>query len=234
MRRIYQTGGNFGSPKLDLAGCVLYVPLWRPDLAGNSFKSKGPYGIPIHTCTVTGAVWGLQGRTFDGTNDYISFGNNAILNFTTQDFTLISWIKPDLSGAVDAFHIFSRSPNPLISGYRLWYQNDDKIVHFNTYQAADGQETTSTGALTDAEWQQIVVIRAGAVVNIYRNLVDITNVSGTHIDPDTSTANFTMGIHPDGVNYSYAGIFGEGEVYNRALTAVDVAHNWQSTKWRYQ
>ena len=51
---------------------VLYLPLYQPD--GASFASRDAYG---HLCTVTGALWTPQGRTFDGADDIIDLGNNV-------------------------------------------------------------------------------------------------------------------------------------------------------------
>jgi len=53
----------------------LYLPLYELD--GSSFMSKDACG---HICLVTGALWGSQGRTFDGGDDYI-------------DITTTSWPK---------------------------------------------------------------------------------------------------------------------------------------------
>ena len=50
------------------SGLVFHAPLWAYDLQGSPFISKDIYR---HSCTVTGSAWGITGRTFDGTNDYI-------------------------------------------------------------------------------------------------------------------------------------------------------------------
>ena len=226
-RRIMQSG-NFGSPKFDLGGCVLYVDLWRPDKAGSPFKSSGVYGIPIHTCTVFGAVWGSQGRTFDGTDDNIDCGTSSVLNIATGAFTFLFWIKPDLS--VDNRKIFCKGLYNTDGTYS-WFYNDG-TVGFSMNQSGAAQACESAaGALVTNVWHHIAMRRSGANGNVLVNLVSKAT-STTLVSATTSTRNFYIGIY-DSLSTPLKGAIGEIIAYPRYLSDSGVRQHQQATKWRY-
>lgn len=45
-----------------LNGLALYLPLWHPELTGSTIISKD---LNAHSCVVAGAIWGVDGRTFE-------------------------------------------------------------------------------------------------------------------------------------------------------------------------
>ncbi len=67
--------------KINFAGCVLYVPLWKNKQVVNRIGGG--------SCTVTGTTYDKQGRTFNGTSDKITV--TAAVN-TIRSACL--WIKP--------------------------------------------------------------------------------------------------------------------------------------------
>ena len=157
-------------PKLDMSGCVLYTPLWRPDMVarggriidGTGICTGSPLhlavgantvavtqagtftvympeggtvatgtmtvtGSPVtvsagiaatitttgatgditvtssniirsrdklnHAMTVTGATWGSQGRTFNGTSHQLLTTDNLITDANVLNWTCIAWVK---------------------------------------------------------------------------------------------------------------------------------------------
>ncbi|KKL92598.1 hypothetical protein LCGC14_1883120, partial [marine sediment metagenome] len=67
-------------------------------------------------------------------------------------------------------------------GYRFYITATQRL-DLKTSQAGPVQETFGTTTCTNLEWQQVVATRSGAVVKLYRNEVDVVEVSGTHINP---------------------------------------------------
>ncbi len=224
------TGGNFGSPKIDLGGCVFYAPLWRPDLAGSPFNSSGVYGIPIHSCTVAGALWTSQGRSFDG-DDYVDVGTPANLNFTSQNFSGEAWVK---FTAITSNHgIFGKGSYQTI-GWEF-FVNILGQLSLATYQNLANQNSTSdVGTIVINTWYHLAFVRNGASVRLYRNGVDITNTAANHVDPaDNSAQKMIVGAGYDGGALWLKGTIGEGLIYNRALPASEITQNYLATKWRY-
>ncbi len=62
------TGGNFGSPKLDLGGCVFHAPLWRPDMVargGSIVSGTGTMAVtPLTLAVGANTVTALTAGTF--------------------------------------------------------------------------------------------------------------------------------------------------------------------------
>lgn len=68
---------------------ALYLPLYDTRLKDTQFLSMESHG---HLCTVTGALWTSQGRSFNGVGDYITIENHASLDLT-GDYTIIFWVN---------------------------------------------------------------------------------------------------------------------------------------------
>jgi len=91
-----KTGLYFQDPKYDISrsrtitdpNLVLYLPLHRLD--GASFMSRDAYG---HLCTVTGALWTPQGRSFDAVpDDYITVPDHSVFDISAE-LTVLVWVK---------------------------------------------------------------------------------------------------------------------------------------------
>lgn len=201
---------------------VLYLPLWQKD--GASFRDESAYG---HLCTVTGATWGLQGRTFDG-NDKITLP----AGFRSSNYTNITydiWLKPTDTGDVENI-MGEDDTHSSNKGARLWqYSNDN--VYFDV-----GNGTTfgrSNGALARNVFSHLVGTYNGATVVLYKNSVAFAGgaLTGAIADPLAdiviSSANFG-----DGSDY-FQGTIGEIRIYNRALTPLEIQRIYLATKWRY-
>ena len=206
---------------------MLYLPLYQLD--GSSFISRDVHG---HLCTVTGALWRPNGRNFDGSDDYIEIpATSTQLDFTSEDFTIFMWVK---FSDVSSSHILFLRSDFSTTGYYAIVRSTASI-RFYTLQAGPTSQTSATSAseVTTGVWYNLVFVRDGTSVKIYKDTVDRTTSSGTHIDPDTDAGVTRIGIRRDNAN-DFAGTIGEVWVYNRALTPVEIQRNYLATKWRYQ
>jgi len=138
-----------GTPKIDLGGCVLYLPLWQPDMAGSTIISKDK---SANSCTVTGAVWGSQGRTFDGINDVITCGSAITIPATASTYCL--WIKDTDAGVDSVRRLISAVQG---AGYRNLSITDHAGGH--KLSVYDGTNlVTATTDLADSIWHFVTVI----------------------------------------------------------------------------
>jgi len=81
-KNMWRTGGRLNFP---LNGLALYAPLWHPELNVSPFISKD---LNAYSYTITGTTWGVQGRTFDGTDDIF---NNSTTAFQLPVVTITGW-----------------------------------------------------------------------------------------------------------------------------------------------
>jgi len=209
---------------------VLYLPLYELD--GASFMSKDAYG---HLCTVTGASWTPRGRSFDGVDDYITVPNHSALTFTSEDFTIIEWIKPALGTAEYQALFFKGDYN--VGGYYFNTHGSNGGIFLYTCQSGANQVSyynTGDDLLIADTWAMVGVTRSGATATWYKNgEAKSWTSAASHIDPATSSEDARIGVNND-IALDYDGLIGEVWVYNRALTALEVQHNYISTRWRYQ
>ena len=210
-------------------GLALYLPLYELD--GASFMSKDAYG---HLCTITGALWKPNGRYFDGVDDKIDCGNSEVLKFASEHFTLEAWIYP--TSLANTPMLFDNSG--YVSGYMCYIGAGGASgqVDFRTYQAGVKQTTSSAvGTIATNTWQHLVVTRSGATAKMFKNAQEVSYAAtGTHIDPAAGSQNLTIGLLAGGNTNDFAGTIGEARIYNRALSVLEILHNYLATKWRYR
>lgn len=207
-------------------GLVLYLPLYKLD--GASFKSKDAYG---HLCTVTGALWSLDGRTFDGTDDRISCGNHTSLNLTSEDFSGMAWVNPtDLSAT--PFVISKGQTN--VRGWGFYFDAGGRLI-FSTSQSGAIQKTqTAMSTIVINTRYSIGFTRSGADARVYVDGIDVTNSAVSHINPDSDANELFVGqMRGSGVN-PLAGTIGECLLWNRKLTPQEIQLIHLATKWRYR
>jgi len=211
---------------------VLYLPLYELD--GASFMSRDAYG---HLCTVTGATWGIQGRSFDGVDDYIEIPDAASLNFGTGDFSLETWIYPH---SVTEYKLLlgkwvDWTIGGVAAGYALYTSNDAAFI-FIADGAAQRYGYSAAGTIIINTWQHIVAGRVSGAPFIHINGVNMSLSLG-------GAGNFAANIDNAialrlGWEFTstrrFDGVMGEVCVYNRVLTPLEIQRNSPVTKWRYQ
>ena len=213
-------------------GLVLYLP---PFASKNSkFKSVDAYE---HTCTRVGAGWTPNSWTLDGVNDRIAVAHHAAFSFIkTNPFTLISWAKC----STDAPNYIMGKHNGAVGYFmQLWegaavgelrlHAQIQKVGHKNVYGDTD---------LIDGVWHCNAFTYDGSdtvgglLLYVGGVLEGLTTGSAGIIGDMTLPDDLLIGERGDGAS-DYTGGLGEQWVYNRALTAAELLHTTNATKWRY-
>lgn len=215
---------------------VLYLPLWYPDseTTGNTIISKDIYR---RSCTVTGATWGTQGRTFNG-DDYIE---HSEANFRSGDSSgsILVWFKTSLTyfqtlvascdegTTIDYIHILG-----IDSAGKLRVRNSGT----NTSIVSGDTD------VTDDVWHLGSLVSNGTAWSIY---VDDKGAEELTVGGDGNTGdwfadvahrdNLTIGVrHTSSPFFRYfTGTIGEVLIYSRTLSAAEITRIYNATKWRY-
>ncbi len=214
---------------------ALYLPLYELD--GSSFVSKDAYG---HLCVVTGALWAPWGGWFDGTDDNIDCGTPSALNIT-QALTVEAWVNAELL-AGDNRQIAGKGNTNAYSGFSWLFRCQGLGDNTLYFEASSGTGSvfslTSLTALVLSRWYHICVtynqgVRAAISVNGVEE-ASTTSFSGTIQNNDTLTQKIGCRKIATGIDDWWKGLIGEVRIYNRALTLLEIQHNYLATKWRYQ
>ncbi len=219
----------FGGVDINDPSLVFYAPLWHPGLSMSPFLSRD---LNRHSCTVYGATWGSQGRSFDGMDDRIHLASVSNLPVGSTARTIIAWIKLTDYATTNSFVRYGREsvPNGGMWGFYTEPTPYNTKLTLGTY----GDDVYANTNVPLGSWQQGAASWAGGTspVNFYLNAIPDGSPSfaGT-----INTASSAVNIGADlSLTVFLKGSIGEILLYNRALTASEIQRNYLATKWRYQ
>lgn len=160
--------------------------------------------------------------SFDGTNDYINFGNTSIVQQSSG--TLSAWVRSNSPGSSFRGIIAKQY------AYGLFYA-DNILVAYDWGASA----TRTTGInIADNTWKNVVLTFQSGVsngTNIYLNgnLVLTTTITISN----QALGNLFGGAEANASQYAscQASSF---SMYSRALSATEVLQNYNATKGRYR
>jgi len=201
---------------------VFYADLSRHD--GGVFQSDDAYG---HTCTVTDATWGIQGRTFDGTGDVINCGSATSLDIHTN-ITVEAWVKSNSAGENAGGRIFAKGTTIFLATIDV-----DKVIFRIVVGAGNKNAISAEGTVPDGSFTHVAAVFNGVNTLVYTNLTLTTGTATAGPIDDHSGDDFLIGDAVGSIN-CLDGVIGELSVYNRALSPLEIQRNYEATKWRYQ
>jgi hypothetical protein len=159
--------------------------------------------------------------TFDGSNDYINFGNSSAVQQSSG--TLSAWAKASSPGGGYRGIIAKQGV------YGLFY-TDSVLVAYDW--AADAPRSTGVN-IADNTWKNVVLTYQSGVSNGTRIYINGVSVLTTTITVLNQTGNLFGGAEANAGQYAACQI-SSFNMYNRALTAQEVLHNYNTTKGRFR
>ena len=176
-------------------------------------------GTPINGVTQT-----ISGKTnnaydFDGTNDYVTLGNN-FTSFQTGNISISFWVKFDTASGNGNMGIitkdFTSHSNPyrsvsisLAAGLLLWLNDGGSWT--------GSQITIISGSVPTDVWKHIVITRSG---NTWTAYVDSVSVATVVANPTFYSTDWEIGR---GRNLDYFnGKIDEVSFWSRALTTNEI------------
>jgi hypothetical protein len=158
--------------------------------------------------------------TFDGTNDYINFGNSSVVQQTTG--TLSAWAKASSPGSGYRGIIAKQG------AYGLFY-TDSVLVAYDW--AADAPRSTGIN-IADNTWKNVVLTYQSGVSNGTRIYINGVSVLTTTITILNQINNLFGGAEANASQFASCQV-SSFKMYNRILTATEVLQNYNAAKKRY-
>ena len=226
------------SPKVVTDGLVLYLD------AANT-KSYPGIGITWTDLSRSGNSSELKGPTFnsgnggsivfDGTNDYVEIQNQIQFD-QTDPFTLSSWVKS--SNGINELII--NNENIVYTGYRLNINVNANIEIGLRNSISDDIAIETLNRIYANTWYHIVGTYDGtrnvSGMKIYINGVeeDTNTISNTLTSSTLSNQQTLLGIRrlsppSDPLRGNIANV----QIYNRALSTIEITQNYNATKTRF-
>lgn len=200
-------------------GCQMYLPLWA--LALTAFKSIDPYG---RTCTVVEALRTNEGYDFDGIDDVIQAG---AWGFSGNKGSFGAWIKGHDTPPSTTQNIIDFRGDGILA--MQWSTAGGGLMGlFSVGVSVDW----NTVAPSDVAYHHIFFVLNGTSAILYLdNVVQDSTQTITAFSIASSTALGIGNLSAGGA--AFDGEIGEVWIYNRALSAGEIAHIYNVSKGRY-
>lgn len=236
-RPIFRAGRERFGVDLNDPRLAFYSPLWHPSLSGSPFISQDIYRA---SCTVTGATWGITGRTFDGTDGKIVLASSTGLTVASGGITIACAIYP--TGAND-YILGKPISNASYGNYSLTITAAQKLAFGYDGTDVSAQNWASADALPLNQWGILVVsftFGTGGSILVTNNGAAMagswTSGDGSKLPKTTGTQAFELGHWLGtgaGAGYWFGGVMGDALVYKRAFAIAEMVSLTNGLKWRY-
>jgi hypothetical protein len=159
-----------------------------------------------------------QGLSFDGVNDWVAVPDADSLDLTTG-MTLEAWVKPT---ALTTWRTVLMKESASGLAYGLYGNTDTSRPSLNVHSTGGTeQDIRGTAALSTSAWTHLGATYDGATLRLY--------VNGTQVATKAFTSALAVTASPLRVGGNaiwgewFTGLIDEVRVYNRALSATEVA-----------
>ena len=179
--------------------------------------------------TIYGASWTSQGKfnnalDFDGSNDYINFGNTN--NFErTDSFSYSFWIKTN--STTNYITIMSKTPYGSWQGMETFVFNGK--IRFYLIGAEEQLDVSSTSNINTGTWKYVVITyngnSAASGVKIYVDGVEGSSGTGTLTTSIVNSNNFQVSCRAGAYNCFY-GIIDEVAIWNKVLSLEEIQEQY--------
>jgi len=151
---------------------------------------------------------------FDGLNDYVNCGNPSI---SIGKITVNAWVK------ITTGSVFQHIVDSGSDSWHLAILNDNRPYFYNgsTYH-------TAASIISVGQWYMLTGVQ-GTTLDIYINGVLSQSIAS---NVNVTTNNLNLGRWQSGTR-PLNGNIAQASIYNKALTASEVAQNFNATKSRY-
>jgi len=219
-------------------GLVLYLPFDSSTIAGSTAKDLSAYrnNGTIYGATPTTGKYG-EALSFDGENDYIDVGTLGNFGSELDSDTISFWLKTSSTSRITTVHVFNAEPSLQFFGTEINSNGTSTplpgSIYFQIRDTSGNRLNAYTGdvGVNNGGWHH-VVITENCSTNEIKIYLDGTQKTVTYRDQQTPSnfVNFDQNV-PIGARRTnsgtldlyYDGILDEPRIYNRILSADEIA-----------
>ena len=161
---------------------------------------------------------------FDGTGDYINWGTDIDFSSFSLGVSINIWVN---YSSTNSYSIFSKGASNNIG---IWISGGNTL---NFYMSTGGWSGHTISTLSASTWINVCCTYDNSNQKIYKNgiLGDTNSKSG---GVPGSGVDFYIGYLAGVPSYTLNGNIGPYHIYNRALSANEVLHNYNALKSRFE
>lgn len=170
--------------------------------------------------------------TFNGIGDYIEVPNNSYINFTSDQFTVMTWIYVEENGYADDYGILCLGPTDWNNNPYILTLDDQNVISFRINNGL-GLNYLEGGTAYEKTWMHIVGTYDGATMRLFQNGMEINNSPLTGNILDNLIDNFNIGKRCGSDNRYFKGAMDEIGLFDRALTSNEIGYIYSEQKQRF-
>ena len=230
IRTAVSSGGTSG-PTAPSTGLVAH---WAFD--GDASDETGAYDATPHGTPnfVTDADRG-QVVNLDGSGDYFSAGTTSSFNFIHNDhtFTVAAWVQPH--GTSEYWWLGTSEAADASVGFdtALFRDGTQNAIRFDLRDGSGNDYaffTSPDGTLSATEWHHVVFTGDGDTLKIYHNGTEVASTAAPTQTSSDASAAFGLGAVAGYGSETLDGELDDVRVYERGLTADEVADLYNATE----
>jgi len=219
---------NLIKPKIKASNDTGLVGYWSfEEGAGTKagdFSGKGNHGTLTSMDEATDWVAGKRGRAldFDGSNDRVNIADHATLQ--SDYLTIAAWIRNTGSGWRT---VAAKSDGGITNAF--WFGSSDSNKLLLKFNGVGGSPYGATTNLNDSAWHHVAGTYDGSFIRVY---VDgkLDNTPYAHSGITNKSGTLQIGGNDYWACCLWPGDIDEVRVYNRALSATEVANLYGASK----
>ena len=227
-------------PSIATSGLILALDAANPrsysgsgtawyDLSGNNNNGILTNG-PTYNSANGGSI------VFDGTDDYASVSNSTVINPGTGSFSIVVWANSDPSIGGDGWDLWV-AKRAVANGSNGYYLGVNNPAGVKFMLGNDANSRTDTGYLTYTynTWAMYTAIldrtanTQTIIKNNYAESSTTTPSGGNYSNTGALSIGGDIGINAYYVNGKISNV----KIYNRALSADEVAQNFNALRGRF-
>ena len=185
-----------------------------------------------NTGTVSGATWTTSGKSggalsFNGVNQYMMLP--ATSQFDVQAHTIEAWVRS--SNFVQNGFIFEKTTNGAVNTQYSCFFSSGNLLYYRTINTTGGMDDLTlniSSYFTNNQWNHVACVYTGANKYIYVNGVQAATKAYSQAIATNPAGTSIIGAYGSGTSYFFNGTMDEVKLYNRALSAAEIASQYNN------
>lgn len=208
----------------------------------SSYSGTGTTVNSIGSASATGTMSNVTYSSING-GAFVFTGSSSYISFPSayqfgDNFTITAWVKqagtPSQIQALMGNTTSGGNSNGFKAFWNEYNTNNRKMVLESGNGSANGFSATAAAAVAASGWQHLafVVSRTSMTATMYLNGVSQSMGTNSLRNDFATNQAWSIGAFTDGT-FSLNGSIGVFKVFNSALSAADVASDYDSVSVRY-
>jgi hypothetical protein len=168
-----------------------------------------------------------------GSDAGITVPDSPSLDFT-DGITIAAWVKMDTAAAAGFATVISKSDDSTDEPYVLWASYRSRGNRMAAFFAGASNTDDSGITVPAGSWQYVAMSYDGrdhGIISFYLDGVQVASQASNATGMEVNSSALHIGASPCGTAEDFSGLMDEVRLYNRALSAAEIASLYESSQY---